>query len=45
MAFDAVDADLSQSLDEEELLDIMSEMAEEMNVKYPSAMDIKCVLK
>ena len=45
MAFDAVDADFSQTLDKDELLDIMREVADEMDVKAPSESDVVCVLR
>ena len=45
LAFNAVDADGSQSLDKEELFDIMKEVAHEMQVTPPSTTDITCVLR
>ena len=45
MAFDAVDADFSDSLDKEELMDIMRDIADEIHVTPPTDSDIKCILK
>ena len=45
MAFEAVDADGSESLDREEIFDIMKEVAIEMNVTAPGDDDIVSVLQ
>ena len=44
LAFDAVDADGSNSLDKEELQAVMKEVAPEMQVTPPSEADIESVL-
>ena len=45
IAFEAVDADHSNSLDRQELFDIMREVAQEMNVTPPGDDDIFSVLQ
>ena len=44
LAFDAVDLDESEQLDQEELATIMQEVATNLKVKAPNNMDIQAIL-